>query len=172
MKYDRRSIMKTAWGIRRESGCTMSAALKKAWAVAKEGKMEELKIEMIGSEKQVAWAQDILRKHHDDIVDTANRYSRRHEHALEKGDSVRAEEAAKKAEGYRAAASLFVKCCNANESVLKSAKFVIDHKRFALSAMITMCEYAAMNTFDANNENCSESLIVAKQFFNLESIGF
>lgn len=37
MKYDRRAIMKNAWIIRRESGCTMSAALKKAWTVAKEG---------------------------------------------------------------------------------------------------------------------------------------
>lgn len=37
MKYDRRAIMKNAWEIRRESGCTMSAALKKAWAVAKKG---------------------------------------------------------------------------------------------------------------------------------------
>ncbi len=61
MKYDRRSIMKNAWEIRRESGCTMSAALKKAWAVAKEEKMEELKIaEMTGSEKQIAWAHNII----------------------------------------------------------------------------------------------------------------
>ena len=172
MKYDRRAIMKNAWNIRRESGCTMSAALKKAWTVAKEEKMEEIKIEMIGSEKQIAWAQDILRNHYDNIVDTADRYVRRHEHALEKGDSVRAEEAQKKAEGYRRAASLFAKCCNANESVLKSAKFVIDHKRFAIGAMISMCEHAAMNTFEANDENCAEDLVVAKQFFNLESIGF
>ena len=29
--------MRNAWNIRRESGCTMSVALKKAWAVAKKG---------------------------------------------------------------------------------------------------------------------------------------
>ena len=62
MKYDRRAIMKNAWTIRRESGCTMSAALKKAWAVAKKGNsMEEIKIaKMTGTEKQVAWATDII----------------------------------------------------------------------------------------------------------------
>lgn len=37
MKYDRRAIMKNAWNIRRESGCTMSAALKMAWTVVKKG---------------------------------------------------------------------------------------------------------------------------------------
>ena len=37
MKFNRSEIMRNAWTIRRESGCTMSAALKKAWAVAKKG---------------------------------------------------------------------------------------------------------------------------------------
>ena len=61
MKYDRRAIMINAWSIRRESGCTMSAALKKAWAVAKEDSMKELTLAtMTGSEKQIAWATDIL----------------------------------------------------------------------------------------------------------------
>ena len=37
MKFNRSEIMRNAWNIRRESGCTMSIALKKAWAVAKKG---------------------------------------------------------------------------------------------------------------------------------------
>ena len=37
MKFNRSEIMRNAWTIRRESGYTMSAALKKAWAVAKKG---------------------------------------------------------------------------------------------------------------------------------------
>lgn len=47
MKYDRRAIMKKAWIIRRESGCTMSAALKKAWTVAKKGNEMTKKDEII-----------------------------------------------------------------------------------------------------------------------------
>ena len=35
MKYNRAEIMKMAWAIRRESGCTMSTALKTAWAATK-----------------------------------------------------------------------------------------------------------------------------------------
>lgn len=35
MKSDRRSIMRAAWAIRRKSNCTMSKALKTAWAAVK-----------------------------------------------------------------------------------------------------------------------------------------
>lgn len=35
MKYNKSEIMKNAWNIRRATGCTMSAALVKAWANAK-----------------------------------------------------------------------------------------------------------------------------------------
>ena len=33
--YDRKSIMTRAWAIKRQTGCTMSVALKQAWAEAK-----------------------------------------------------------------------------------------------------------------------------------------
>lgn len=73
MKYDRRAIMNNAWTIRRESGCTMSAALKKAWAVAKKGnEMEELRVaEMTGSAKQIAWATDIITEPYNTVVKLA-----------------------------------------------------------------------------------------------------
>lgn len=35
MKYNKCEIMSNAWTIRRQIGCTMSAALKKAWVFAK-----------------------------------------------------------------------------------------------------------------------------------------
>lgn len=38
MKYNKSEIMKNAWNIRRTIRCTMSAALRKAWANAKESK--------------------------------------------------------------------------------------------------------------------------------------
>lgn len=47
MKYNRSDIMRNAWNIRRESGCTMSDALKKAWAVAKKGSEMTKKDEII-----------------------------------------------------------------------------------------------------------------------------
>lgn len=52
-KYNLSEIMKNAWTIRRKLVITMSVALKKAWAIAKEAK------KMLGSEKQVKWATEI-----------------------------------------------------------------------------------------------------------------
>ncbi len=46
MKYDRRSIMKNAWNIRRNANVDMSTALKAAWALAK----AMLEAETIGEE--------------------------------------------------------------------------------------------------------------------------
>lgn len=53
-KYNLSKIMKRAWEIVKKAGETISSGLKKAWKEAKE--MKELK----GSEKQIAWAQDII----------------------------------------------------------------------------------------------------------------
>lgn len=35
MKYNKKNIMKNAWSIRRETGVSMSVALKSAWAIEK-----------------------------------------------------------------------------------------------------------------------------------------
>lgn len=52
-KYNLSQIMKAAWEFRRTLVITMSAALKKAWAIAKEAK------KMLGTEKQIKWATEI-----------------------------------------------------------------------------------------------------------------
>lgn len=59
-KYNLSEIMKNAWTIRRRLFITMSAALKKAWAIAKDVR------KMLGSEKQVKWATEIR----DNVVKT------------------------------------------------------------------------------------------------------
>ena len=54
--------MKRAWKMVKNMGMTISEGLKKAWREAK------MKKELIGTPKQVAWAQDII----DDAMNTIN----------------------------------------------------------------------------------------------------
>ena len=63
--YNKSQIMRNAWNIRKTANVSMSVALKSAWAVAKaevkadaEGKEDK---KMKGSEKQLKWANDIIR---------------------------------------------------------------------------------------------------------------
>lgn len=56
-KYNLSNIMKRAWELVKKAGMTISSGLKKAWEEAKNmGK------ELKGSEKQIAWANDIIRE--------------------------------------------------------------------------------------------------------------
>ena len=61
-KYNLSNIMKRAWEMVKNMGMTISEGLKKAWREAK------MKKELIGTPKQVAWAQDII----DDAMNTIN----------------------------------------------------------------------------------------------------
>lgn len=55
-KFNLSQIMKNAWRMVKTASMTISAALRKAWAIAKESvNMATLK----GSEKQIAWATEI-----------------------------------------------------------------------------------------------------------------
>lgn len=62
MKYNRGTIMKRAWEIRKASNprITMSDALKTSWKQAKWNAYKE-EAKMKGTEKQIAWALDIQR---------------------------------------------------------------------------------------------------------------
>lgn len=51
-KYNLSEIMKRAWELVKKAGMTISASLRKAW--------QEAKRTMKGSEKQIAWATDIV----------------------------------------------------------------------------------------------------------------
>lgn len=51
-KYNMSKIMKRAWELVKKMGMTISDGLKKAW--------QEAKRTMKGSEKQIAWATDIV----------------------------------------------------------------------------------------------------------------
>lgn len=55
-KYNLSNIMKRAWELVKKAGMTISSGLKKAWEEAKEVK------KMRGSEKQIAWANDLIEK--------------------------------------------------------------------------------------------------------------
>lgn len=61
-KYNLSKIMKRAWVLVKRFKETISSALKKAW---REAKMVELK----GSEKQIAWAEDIRKNMIDFLKD-------------------------------------------------------------------------------------------------------
>lgn len=54
MKYDLHKIMKRAWELVKNLGFNRPEALKEAWAE------EKIKINLVGSEKQIAWASDII----------------------------------------------------------------------------------------------------------------
>lgn len=53
-KYNLSKIMKRAWELVKKSTMTISSGLKKAW--------EEAKRTMKGTEKQVTWAKELMRK--------------------------------------------------------------------------------------------------------------
>ena len=53
-KYNLSKIMKRAWELVKKSAMTISSGLKKAW--------EEAKHTMNGTEKQITWAKELMRK--------------------------------------------------------------------------------------------------------------
>lgn len=53
-KYNLSNIMKRAWELVKKSAMTISSGLKKAW--------EEAKRTMKGTEKQIIWAKELMRK--------------------------------------------------------------------------------------------------------------
>ena len=53
-KYNLSKIMKRAWELVKKSAMTISSGLKKAW--------EEAKRTMKGTEKQITWAKELMRK--------------------------------------------------------------------------------------------------------------
>lgn len=59
-KYNLSNIMKRAWELVKKSAMTISSGLKKAWREAKT--MEYELVELVGSPKQIAWAEDIRKK--------------------------------------------------------------------------------------------------------------
>ena len=61
MKYDLRKIMKRAWEIKKENSRNIfSLCLKMAWGEAKE---ENKLPKLIGTPKQVAWAEKLRERH-------------------------------------------------------------------------------------------------------------
>ena len=61
MKYDLRKIMKRAWEIKKENSRNIfSLCLKAAW---KEAKEENKLPKLIGTPKQVAWAEKLRERH-------------------------------------------------------------------------------------------------------------
>lgn len=63
MKYNMSKIMRRAWELVKKMGMTISEGLKKAWKEAK-GTAKK----MVGSEKQIAWAQDIIKKAYEHVT--------------------------------------------------------------------------------------------------------
>lgn len=63
-KYNLSKIMKRAWELVKKAGMTISSGLKKAW--------EEAKETMKGSQKQIAWAKDIISKANKAIEEIEN----------------------------------------------------------------------------------------------------
>ena len=59
-KYNLSAIMKRAWELVKKMRMSISSGLKKAWREAK-GMCKELP-ELVGSPKQIAWAEDIRKK--------------------------------------------------------------------------------------------------------------
>lgn len=61
MKYDLKKIMKRAWEIKKENSRNIfSLCLKMAWAEAKE---EQELPKLVGTPKQVAWAEKLRERH-------------------------------------------------------------------------------------------------------------
>ena len=58
-KYNLSNIMKRAWELVKKAGMTISSGLKKAW--------EEAKMTIKGTEKQIAWRNDIIEKMHKEF---------------------------------------------------------------------------------------------------------
>ena len=137
MKYDRRSIMMNAWNIRRESGCTMSAALKKAWTVAKEEKMEELRIPHItGSEKQIAWATDILNGIYATWTENIKIYTENLEEATKENAQKRIDRNTKRLDCAKKALEVFVASVNSSDKY-KDAHWIID-RRSGIGGAVTV----------------------------------
>lgn len=59
-KYNLSAIMRRAWELVKKAGMSISSGLKKAWKEVK-GMCKELP-ELVGSSKQIAWADDIRKK--------------------------------------------------------------------------------------------------------------
>lgn len=59
-KYNLSNIMKRAWELVKKVGMSISSGLKKAWREVKD-MCKELP-ELVGSPKQIAWAEDIRQK--------------------------------------------------------------------------------------------------------------
>lgn len=59
-KYNLSTIMKRAWELVKKAGMTISSGLKKAWKEAKG-------MNLTGSKKQIAWAEDIINSAYDCI---------------------------------------------------------------------------------------------------------
>lgn len=59
-KYNLSTIMKRAWELVKKAGMTISSGLKKAWKEAKG-------MNLTGSKKQIAWAEDIIKGAYDCI---------------------------------------------------------------------------------------------------------
>ena len=77
-KYNLSRIMKRAWEFVKKERMDISSALKKSWM--EEKKMEEKMKDLIGTEKQVAWAESIR----DNAVNTLNGNVRIYTERLEK----------------------------------------------------------------------------------------
>ena len=129
-------------------------------------------VEMNGSEKQIAYAHDIINNHYDAFIQKAEWYDGRKAHALSKGNTAKAEESENLRNAYALAADLYAKCCNANADVLNDAHFVINEKTLGIGSLSEMCALVALNKFNADDESCSETLYFAKKYFNLNVIGF
>jgi hypothetical protein len=129
MKYDRRAIMRNAWTIRHESGCTMSAALKKAWTVAKKGNdMEELRIpHMSGSEKQIAWATDILNGIYATWTENIKIYTENLEEATKGNAQKSIDRNTKRLDCAKKALEVFVASVNSSDKY-KDAHWIIDRR--------------------------------------------
>lgn len=72
MKYNRSEIMKAAWNLVKTSSMTISSALKAAWASAKVSS----KVIANGSEKQNAWAADIVSRPVARVIESIARQAR------------------------------------------------------------------------------------------------
>ena len=59
-KYNLSAIMKRAWELVKKAGMSISSGLKEAWKEVKD-MCKELP-ELVGSPKQIAWAEDIRKK--------------------------------------------------------------------------------------------------------------
>lgn len=135
-KYNLNKIMTRAWEIVKREGKTISVGLKRAWAEAKKG----VKMVLKGSEKQIAWAEDILRTARETVDFRLNYYRNKLKNAGEYDDIRAYEDGVKASEEVKRQLERAIEPFETAEQVIEKRKFISQE---ALNKMINDLVYQA-----------------------------